>query len=183
MAEQEKCWHYAMGSREVGPLTWQELRALAVKGGIARQTLVWKTGMETWVSAVRVQGLFEDAPVLVRPVAYAHQDELDEQIGERARQFAVAMFVALVVELVAAAVLILERFPPSPKFAVPTPLALLADLGALAALPMGVFALIYMPYRWRVIGRLGRNHRLLARVGGFGLIVMLAGLAMFWILK
>lgn len=177
MAEQVKCWHYAMGSRQIGPLTWEELRHLAVTGGIVRQTLVWKTGMEHWVAAGRVLGLFEDVPVLVRPVAYAKPEEGDEKLCRRARQFAVTMFIALILGLVAMAELILETFGPAGMaLRIPGPVLLVANIGVLTTIPMGLFAAVYLPYRWRVIRHLDKNHRLLALVGGTGLIVLLVGM-------
>jgi hypothetical protein len=173
MSEPERCWHYALGAQQVGPVTWPELRGLARNGGLNRQTLIWKIGMEHWVAAGRVAGLFEDVPILARPVAYAHRTPLDEDVCLKARRYALAMFAALVTGLVTAAVFAVEHLTPARRLSLPMPLALVAKAGVLAIFGMGVFSAAYLPYRWRIIRQLDANHRLLTLIGGFGLIVLL----------
>ena len=53
-------WYYARGDSQNGPISPQELRRLAGAGKLAPDDLVWRDGMEDWVSARTVQGLFGD---------------------------------------------------------------------------------------------------------------------------
>ncbi len=55
-------WYYAKGDEQVGPVSSSEMKRLAIDGALKRDDLVWHDGMEEWVHAVKVQGLFEDEP-------------------------------------------------------------------------------------------------------------------------
>lgn len=54
-------WHYAQGGKQFGPVASAELRSLASSGVLRPTDLVWKPGMEQWVQAVRLRGLFPAA--------------------------------------------------------------------------------------------------------------------------
>ncbi len=41
-------WYYAIGSQQQGPVTEEQLRALAKDGGVTADTLVWCDGMANW---------------------------------------------------------------------------------------------------------------------------------------
>jgi hypothetical protein len=55
-------WYYAHGKEQVGPIPSAELKQLAAAGGLLPDDLVWREGMEQWVAARHVKGLFEAAP-------------------------------------------------------------------------------------------------------------------------
>jgi hypothetical protein len=52
-------WFYTRGSRRFGPVSATELKQLADHGELATEELVWREGMEQWVPARRVKGLFD----------------------------------------------------------------------------------------------------------------------------
>ncbi|HQE28034.1 MAG TPA: AIM24 family protein, partial [Phycisphaerae bacterium] len=51
-------WYYAKGNQQLGPVTTQELQAMAADGRLSPEDLVWKEGLADWTPAGRVQGLF-----------------------------------------------------------------------------------------------------------------------------
>lgn len=53
-----KIWHYTVGDDQFGPVTDSELKRLAAAGSIKPTDQVWKEGMEDWMSASEMQGLF-----------------------------------------------------------------------------------------------------------------------------
>ena len=52
-------WFYTRGSKRFGPVSAMELKQLADHGELAAEELVWREGMEQWVPARRVKGLFD----------------------------------------------------------------------------------------------------------------------------
>ena len=52
-------WYYSHGDEKQGPVLSIELRQLAVAGEISPDDLVWREGMEQWVAARNVKGLFD----------------------------------------------------------------------------------------------------------------------------
>lgn len=55
-------WFYLQNDEEKGPVDAEALRELVRQGVIDRQTLVWKDGMDDWMEAGRVKGLFPTRP-------------------------------------------------------------------------------------------------------------------------
>ena len=55
-------WFYAHGDEEKGPVSAEELKKLAASNALAPTDLVWQEGMEEWVPATEVPGLFPGAP-------------------------------------------------------------------------------------------------------------------------
>ena len=51
-------WYYARGENRSGPVTTGELRRLAAAGELVTTDLVWKEGMQKWVPANMLKGLF-----------------------------------------------------------------------------------------------------------------------------
>jgi len=51
-------WYYAQDDQQLGPVSSAELRKLAASGQLAPDDLVWRDGMEDWVTARVVKGLF-----------------------------------------------------------------------------------------------------------------------------
>jgi uncharacterized RDD family membrane protein YckC len=62
-----KEWLYVKQGKQFGPLTLEELRALAASGGLDRADLVWKQGMTTWTQAGSVEGIFPADPAPASP--------------------------------------------------------------------------------------------------------------------
>ena len=52
-------WYYAKGSKQYGPVSPGELRQLADKGDLGGDDPVWRDGMDDWVPARKVKGLFD----------------------------------------------------------------------------------------------------------------------------
>lgn len=68
-------WFYAKGGKQSGPVSFEELAALARNGGLdPLKDLVWNSTMKDWTSAGQVREIFAAAPVptpapLARPAA------------------------------------------------------------------------------------------------------------------
>jgi ribosomal protein S27E len=52
-------WHYVRDGQSIGPLSAIQLRQMAISGQLQPQDLVWKQGMEDWVAAGKIAGLFD----------------------------------------------------------------------------------------------------------------------------
>jgi len=55
-------WYYAKGNKQYGPVTPAELKQLADRGEVGPEEMVWRDGMEDWVAARKVKGLFDGDP-------------------------------------------------------------------------------------------------------------------------
>jgi GYF domain 2 len=51
-------WYYARDGAQMGPVSFDELKAAAAGGKLSRNDLVWKDGTPDWVPAATVPGLF-----------------------------------------------------------------------------------------------------------------------------
>ena len=64
----DKVWHYTVGDDQFGPVTSDELKKLAAAGKVNPTDQVWKEGMDDWMPANKMQGLFSgqsgDGPVI-----------------------------------------------------------------------------------------------------------------------
>ena len=54
-------WFYSKAGKRFGPVSGQQLKELAAKGEIGPADQVWKEGMEKWVPAKAIKGLFDVA--------------------------------------------------------------------------------------------------------------------------
>lgn len=68
-------WYYAKNDQQLGPINGGELRRLAQTGGLLRDDLVWREGMDQWAAAGRVKGLFPDLQETVVSPTTAAADE------------------------------------------------------------------------------------------------------------
>jgi len=58
-------WYYTRGSKQFGPVPASELKQLADHGELGPEELVWREGMDQWIPARRVKGLFgQEGPPL-----------------------------------------------------------------------------------------------------------------------
>jgi hypothetical protein len=55
-------WYYAQGNQQRGPVSAAELKLLADRGELSPDDLVWRAGMEDWIAARKVKGLFDSPP-------------------------------------------------------------------------------------------------------------------------
>ena len=63
-------WYYARGGQQAGPVTREQLEALAHSGGLdATKDLVWTSAMKDWTPAGQVPGLFVAPASLGMPAA------------------------------------------------------------------------------------------------------------------
>ncbi|MDR3416893.1 MAG: DUF4339 domain-containing protein [Nevskia sp.] len=53
-----KIWYYARGGERFGPFTIEDLKAAAVQGSFCSDDLIWKDGLQSWIKAGQVNGLF-----------------------------------------------------------------------------------------------------------------------------
>jgi antitoxin component YwqK of YwqJK toxin-antitoxin module len=54
-------WYYVKNGQRCGPVSGQQLKELAAKGGIGPDDLVWKEGMSQWLPASKVKGLLPNS--------------------------------------------------------------------------------------------------------------------------
>jgi len=60
--QQKEEWFISRDRKSnLGPYSWEKLRELATHGEISPTDMVWKSGMENWVVASEVQGIFKVA--------------------------------------------------------------------------------------------------------------------------
>jgi hypothetical protein len=52
-------WYYAQGDKQQGPVSPAEVKSLADAGKLLPDDLVWREGMEEWIPARKVKGLFD----------------------------------------------------------------------------------------------------------------------------
>lgn len=83
-------WYYAKGGQKQGPITSEQLRALAKSGALEATDLVWTEGMKDWKKASSVKGLIPlsqsvppplQATTPVKPSVPVTAD-FDDAIGE-----------------------------------------------------------------------------------------------------
>ena len=67
----EAIWYYAHGDKEQGPVTLLQIKALIQAGKIKPDDLVWKDGMEDWLPAKTVPGLYSAETPVPEPAAAA----------------------------------------------------------------------------------------------------------------
>ncbi len=58
---------YAIDGKQHGPVSWDELKQLAVRDSVKRTDKVWSKGMEAWQPACELKGLFDDLPPELPP--------------------------------------------------------------------------------------------------------------------
>lgn len=58
----DSVWYYVRNGAQTGPVSFDELRAVAASGQLAGTDLVWKEGTPDWVVARSVTGLFSGPP-------------------------------------------------------------------------------------------------------------------------
>jgi len=51
-------WHYAKGNQRLGPISTEELKAMAQEGRLSPDDMIWKKGMAAWTPANSTKGLF-----------------------------------------------------------------------------------------------------------------------------
>lgn len=68
-------WYFIKNGQQQGPVGSDQLKQLAATGTLGREDLVWKNGMQDWIKAATVNGLFTvaplAAPVMAPPMAAA----------------------------------------------------------------------------------------------------------------
>ena len=144
-------WYYVQAGQQAGPVTWEQLRAMAQAQQLTPGQLVWCEGMVNWSPAGTIPGLFP-GPFPAVPVTLnytASPDPKTQRIIKNAKINGITMFVMFCLAIVT--------------------LGGCLGIGWVGA----VFAAIYMPLRWRTIMGLPGAFRVLTLIGGFGLIALL----------
>ena len=78
-----KVWHYTVGDDQFGPVSSEELKKLAEAGTVKATDQVWKEGMDDWMSAGEMQGLFPSAAGSPSP---APEMKIDPQAKPRTQR-------------------------------------------------------------------------------------------------
>lgn len=67
-------WYYARGGEQFGPYSAADIKRLADAGKILPDDLVWRDGMDEWIAARKVKGIFGDAGGGAKPSAKRGSD-------------------------------------------------------------------------------------------------------------
>ena len=81
-------WYYTTNKKQMGPVSWDELRQLAGNGLLKPTDLVWTEGMAEWVRAAAQDGLFAApaAGVTAKPGKRAAAVLAEEEAPRRRRR-------------------------------------------------------------------------------------------------
>jgi hypothetical protein len=63
---EDRCWSVLVNDKQFGPLDFSHLAKLAREGALKPDSLVWRAGLQTWVAAETVGGLFAPAAAPTR---------------------------------------------------------------------------------------------------------------------
>ncbi len=66
-------WHYSLGDQPIGPVTLTDLRSLVTSGQLGPNELIWKEGMEDWVTLTSIPELGVLTGPPAEPVLTTHQ--------------------------------------------------------------------------------------------------------------
>ena len=78
-------WYYLENNQQQGPVSSAQLKQLAADGRLQPDSLIWKEGLEDWVPASRVKGLFNESQIAAasapaqQPAQYAPQGAYPQQ--------------------------------------------------------------------------------------------------------
>lgn len=64
-----RCWYYTSNGSRSGPVTENELKAIALRNQLLADSLVWKEGMPDWKPAVEIRGLLPSASPPALPLS------------------------------------------------------------------------------------------------------------------
>jgi len=159
-------WYYAAGAGRRGPVPWEQLVAMAAAGQLTRDQFVWPDPAATGRPAGTVEGLFEEEVI---PIAYARPvPTQDDVIIRNARQNSIAMFITFLLSAAGMAIGLVRSLTGAMGGPAATALSVTPCVTV-----CGLFAVVYMPLRWRVIAQLPRAYRRMGWIGGLGLIALL----------
>lgn len=71
-------WKYSRDGHQKGPVSTAQLKQSAASGELLSTDLIWKEGMEEWVPARRLKGLFAPAAVPAQPIIPPPPPPLEE---------------------------------------------------------------------------------------------------------
>jgi hypothetical protein len=158
-------WYYGQVGEQLGPVSGQELNAKLRNKEVAPTVLVWREGMPQWAPVTSVPALIQGVKLYSWQIA---DPEVHRQrkIVSNAKQNSVAMFVVFLLFLMT--LMAQVTIAMSGKKA--------GDGGCIgtAGILGGIYAVIYLPLRWRTIWQLPSSFRVMGLIGGFGLIALLA---------
>ena len=155
-------WMYMANGQQVGPVSKPQLEAMVTAGQLGIDTPVWRNGMAAWAPI----GSFSDPDY--RPPA-------QRRVFKNATQNCIAMFVVAMLGIMGSAGAAFARVSGS---------SVNVSCVGLAAATGGIFAMIYLPLRWKVIMQQSPVVRVLGLIGGFilvgfGILGILAMVATF----
>lgn len=76
----DSVWYYVRNGAQTGPVSFDDLKALAASGQLAGNDLVWQEGTADWVTARSVSGLFAGPPPVAPPAPPAGRDREPEPL-------------------------------------------------------------------------------------------------------
>jgi len=162
-------WYYSVGGMAYGPVPVEALRGMFAANELHPGTPVWCEGLAGWVHPCYVPGLLEGLNVppglWMRPEQFREARRL-----KNAKTNALALFVMFAIQVVllvwhVASAYSSRRGRGDVEF---DPVGQ-CWLGLLV-LTSQLFALIYVPLRWRALRALPRPYRTMGLVGGIWLI-------------
>lgn len=173
-------WFYAVNNQRFGPLAQDHLVSLLTSGQVPCTALVWREGMANWLPASAVPELLAGmTPPPVLPPSFtaaqaAPVDKRQARIIKNAKQNCIAMFVLFCLQASAMVTSLIINVASAPLMRSARSnqgdsTFVFAGCWSIAA----IFAVFYVPIRWRVILALPKTYRTLGLIGGLGLIGLL----------
>jgi len=71
-------WYYAHDNQQFGPVGSAELRQLAASGSLTPEDLLWRDGMDDWVAARNLKGLFPEEASEADPQSEITESQIPE---------------------------------------------------------------------------------------------------------
>jgi hypothetical protein len=118
-------WHYAPDGDEHGPITFDQLKRLALSQRLSPDDPVWTEGMPDWVPAVSVSGLFPDSAL---PSISSHGGPLGSGPQANAGGAVATLVLGLLALVLPLAGLVVALFGALPVTAVLLAVALLLSI-------------------------------------------------------
>lgn len=161
-------WFYALNGNTQEPVAAEHLRRMLELRQIPPHTPVWRPGMTDWVPANSVPDLV--AGLAISPAELMSPRQRKEaRIVKNAKVNAIVMFALFLLGMLATGHSIASRsFRHTLMIGLPGTAVVVAEL----------FALIYVPLRWRVLRSLPSPYNTLGLIGGLGLCGLLGLLAL-----
>lgn len=163
-------WYVMQDEQSLGPYTPEQMSEFAAQGNIARDSMVWTEGLESWVPAAQVDGLFPAETASVPPTPAAAQAAPAPAAAELPSAYPPVQIssvsfgiwlgaILLGVFLMCLPGLVSALSPEEPPEQVKMILVGLFGIGVITILVAGILSWVYLHHAWKCLrpGQLART--------------------------